>query len=146
MPSSCAFRNLTESCFSAADPSACGGVFNGYQGQITEQPTWMVMDGVNLAGVTPTRTGYRISPQLPGDFSLRFETVGVARQGRVLRGYVRPVSGGPLTLEVTVPGGATHVVAWEGSSAVPVSMAGRVARFGITTTGGRATDWAVTWS
>ena len=54
-----------------------------YDGQITEQPTWMVMDAIRLAGITPTRRGYRIAPHLPfGRFSLRLPQVGVAARVR----------------------------------------------------------------
>ena len=65
--------------FYASRPANCGvGLYSDYAGQITEQPTWMVMDAVNLAGVTATQSGFRIIPHL-GRFSLRLPRVGVER-------------------------------------------------------------------
>jgi hypothetical protein len=137
----------TCSSFYSLDPSGCGGVFTGYEGQISEQPTWMIMDAIDIAGITPTATGYQISPQFPGSsYSLRLETIGVARQGRVLRGYVRPLSGGVLRMQVSVPRGAKHVLAWVDSSPVHVSIVSGLAEFKCRTSADRATDWAVTWT
>jgi hypothetical protein len=51
--------------------------------------------------VQPTRDGYVIDPQLPQrDFSLRLPRISVTRDARGIRGTVRPVGGGPLTLRV----------------------------------------------
>lgn len=36
-----------------------------YEGQITEQPTWMVMDAIRLAGVTPVEDGYDVTRICP---------------------------------------------------------------------------------
>jgi hypothetical protein len=42
----------------SSNPSCCGvPLFDQYNGQITEQPTWMVMNATRLAGVTPTGAG-----------------------------------------------------------------------------------------
>ena len=49
----------------SSDPSRCGIGVPFFSGQITEQPTWMVMNALRLAGLTPTRDGYRIDPHLP---------------------------------------------------------------------------------
>src|SRR5256714_4602026 len=49
--------------FYSQDNSFCGvSLSTSYDGQITEQPTWMVMDAIRLAGATPTQSGYRIPP------------------------------------------------------------------------------------
>src|SRR3954467_1869475 len=32
-----------------------------HSGQITEQATWMVMDAIRMAGITPTRRGFHIA-------------------------------------------------------------------------------------
>ena len=66
------------------------------------------MNAIRLAGVTPTRKGYRIDPHLPfGRFKLRTTRIGVAAAGRVLRGYVRVEQAGPIELRVRVPRGRT---------------------------------------
>jgi hypothetical protein len=52
--------------FYSAHPDYCGnGLGTTYEGQITEQPTWMVMNAIRLAGVTPVQDGYRVVPHLP---------------------------------------------------------------------------------
>ena len=82
----------------AQSPSRCGIVlFDDYQGQITEQPTWMVMNAVNLAGVRATRSGFEIDPHLRGRFSLRMARVGVARG--VERAARLPARGAPRATE-----------------------------------------------
>ena len=64
------------------------------------------MNAIRLAGVTPTRDGYRIAPHLPQEtFNLRFERVGVAREPGALRGYVTPERDGPIELRVRLDGG-----------------------------------------
>jgi glycosyl hydrolase family 36/glycosyl transferase family 36 len=93
----------------SSDPSRCGIGIPFWIGQITEQPTWIVMNAIRLAGVTPTRDGYRIAPHLPQQsFNLRFERVGVAREAGALRGYVTPEQDGPIELRVRLDGGASQ--------------------------------------
>ncbi len=125
-------------------PEMCGtGLSSAYDGQITEQPTWMVMDAIRLAGITPTRSGLDIAPHLPfRHFSLRLPQVGVASEKGRLRGYLRAVRSGPLTLTVHVPDGVPmgRVRTWSGAKRVPHSVSGRVVRFTIT-----GADWAVTF-
>ncbi len=120
----------TCSSFYSSDPSRCGGALDltTYEGQVTEQPTWMVMGAINLAGITPTETGYRIEPQFPfADFSLRFPDVGLARQSGLIRGYVRPLRGGTLHMQVAVPSQARHPVAWVGGSPTHLTIVGGLA-------------------
>jgi hypothetical protein len=133
----------------ANDPERCGtGLSSAYSGQITEQPTWMVMDAIRLAGITATRDGLDVAPHLPfGRFALRMPRVGVASGRGVLRGYLRPVSGGSILVTVHLPAGAAGraVTAWAGGAAVAHHGDGSVVRFRLPTRAGAAADWAVTW-
>jgi len=106
----------------------------------------MVMGAINLAGITPTETGYRIDPQFPfTDFSLRFPDVGLARQSGLIRGYVRPLRGGTLHMQVAIPSHARHPVAWLGGSQTRLTIAGGLASFNLPTRAGRVADWAISW-
>jgi hypothetical protein len=86
----------------SAQPADCGnGIQKTYAGQIMHQPGWLLFDAIKLAGVEPTAAGYTIDPRLPfRDFSLRLSRVSVTRDAHGIRGWVRPVGGGPLTLRV----------------------------------------------
>jgi hypothetical protein len=140
--------SIDDACnaFYARDQARCGiALYDDYQGQITEQPTWMVMNAVNLAGVRATRTGYEIDPHLRGRFSLRLKQVGVARGPRGLRGYLRVARRERLRLRVRVPAGARGVTAWVGGRPVAHRRSGRFAAFALPARPGRAADWAVTW-
>jgi cellobiose phosphorylase len=93
------------------EPANCGnGIQKTYAGQIMHQPAWLLFDAIKLAGVEPTRDGYVIDPRLPQrDFSLRLPRISVTRDARGIRGTVRPVGGGPLTLRVRADDGF-HVI------------------------------------
>jgi hypothetical protein len=86
-------------------PERCGiPLYTTYSGQITEQPTWMVMDAIRLAGFTPTKDGYRIAPHFPfRKFSLRLPRLGIASGKGMLRGYVVPERSETIELQVSVP-------------------------------------------
>ena len=115
-------------------------------GQITEQPTWMVMNALRLAGLTPTRTATGSRRTCGRHFSMRFPRVGVARAGNVLRGYVRVSQGGRLVLRVRVPRGARAVIASvRGRTVRHRRSAGGFVTFVLPTSSGRAADWAVAW-
>ena len=131
--------------FYASRPADCGvGLYSDYAGQITEQPTWMVMDAVNLAGVTATERGFRITPHLRR-FSLRLPRVGVERDGSRIRGYLRVASHDRLALGVGgVPRGAA-VTVWADGRRVAHRRAGGLVHFHLDAQPGRAADWAVTW-
>jgi hypothetical protein len=138
----------TCSSFYSSDPSQCGGALGitTYEGQNTEQPTWMVMGAINLAGITPTGTGYRVDPQFPfADFSLRFPGVGLARQSGLIRGYLRPVGGGTLRMQVAIPPHARDPVAWVGGSQTRITITGGLASFKLPTQAGHVADWAISW-
>ncbi|MEA2493198.1 MAG: cellobiose phosphorylase [Thermoleophilaceae bacterium] len=128
-------------------PESCGtGLSQAYAGQITEQPTWMVMGAIRLAGITPNERGYDIAPHLPFDnFSLRMPRIGIASEVSRYRGYVRPAGSGAIELAVHVPAGATSVTAWANGRSVPSTFANGIARFSIPGRAGRASDWAVSW-
>jgi hypothetical protein len=128
-------------------PDSCGtGLSQAYAGQITEQPTWMVMGAIRLAGITPTRRGFDVDPHLPfRDFSLRMPRVGIAAEAGRYRGYFRPSGNGPIELVVHLPTDASHVTAWAGDEKVPVELADGVAKFAIRGRTNRATDWALSW-
>ena len=126
----------------SAHPDYCGnGLTTAYEGQITEQPTWMVMNALRLAGVTVGREGYRIAPHYPFDrFSLRMPRVGVASAPGVLRGYVKPESSeAGYALTVRVPVG--DVTTWVDGHVVSHTRDGASVRFAAR----GAADWAVTW-
>ena len=132
------------------DPERCGtGLSQAYDGQITEQPTWMVMDAIRLAGLTPTKAGYDIAPHFPfSHFSLRLPRIGIASETGRMRGYVTPEGGGPLELTVHLPAGTSGAAArtWADGRVVAHRSAGSVVRFKLAARPGAATDWAVTWA
>jgi hypothetical protein len=132
--------------FYAAEPSRCGvGLYSDYAGQITEQPTWMVMGAVNLAGVTATRRGFRIDPHLRR-FSLRMPRVGVERSPQLMRGYLRVESGGRLRLQVGgVPRKAHRVRVWANGRPVAHGWAAGSVVFALPARPDVPADWAITW-
>jgi hypothetical protein len=131
----------------SAHPDYCGnGLSTSYEGEITEQPTWMVMDAVRLAGVTPVENGYDVTPRLPmTDFSLRLPYVGVAQRKGLLRGYVRPVHGGRVVMHVSLPPGGSRsgLRTFARGRLVPHTVHGGLVVFSLPTVSGRAADWAV---
>jgi Glycosyl hydrolase 36 superfamily, catalytic domain/Glycosyltransferase family 36 len=144
--------SVDDTCYAyyASRPAQCGNdLYRQYDGQITEQPTWMVMDAIRLAGITPTRRGYRIAPHLPfSRFTLRLPRIGVAARSTQLRGYVRPVESGPVELRVRVPPDVIpgSVVVWAGRRAVAFRLVAGSVVFHIRGRTDSAADWAVTWS
>lgn len=132
--------------FYARDPAQCGiALYHDYEGQVTEQPTWMVMGAINLAGVTTTEHGFVIWPHL-ARLSLRLPDIGVARAPRLLRGYVRIARTERLTMTVRdVPPTARAVVTWSDGRAVRFRRAGDGVVFALPASAGRAADWAVSW-
>jgi Glycosyl hydrolase 36 superfamily, catalytic domain/Glycosyltransferase family 36 len=143
--------SVDDTCYAyyASRPAQCGNdLYRQYDGQITEQPTWMVMDAIRLAGITPTRRGYRIAPHLPfSRFSLRLPRISVAARSTQLRGYVRPVESGPIELRVKVPPGAAtgSLAVRAGGRAVGFRLAAGSVVFRLRGRADAAADWAVTW-
>jgi hypothetical protein len=133
--------------FYSSAPDECGnGLTTAYDGQITEQPTWMVMDAIRLAGITPVGDGYDITPHLPmTTFSLRLPQVGVARTSSELRGYVTTESASTLVMHVSIPpDGHGQVQAFAGGRPVASQVVGDLVTFDLVTSAGQPADWAVT--
>jgi Glycosyl hydrolase 36 superfamily, catalytic domain/Glycosyltransferase family 36 len=133
--------------FYETDPSRCGiGFSTLYDTQIMHQPAWSLFDTINLAGIEPTRAGYRIDPQLPmRSFSLRLSRAGVAYSSGVARGYLRPAGHGLLRMAVSVPTSwrARGVSAFADGQPIAVRLAKGIARFSIRADGRKPVDWAV---
>jgi len=142
--------SVDDACYSfyAPHPERCGAISSTYDGQITEQPTWMVMDAIRLAGITPTESGYTIAPHLPfARFSLRLPQLGIAAEAHRLRGYLTTQRTTSLRLEVTLPAGvdARSVVSWAGAHRVGHGTAHGIVSFRVHAVAGRPTAWAVVW-
>jgi glycosyl hydrolase family 36/glycosyl transferase family 36 len=142
--------SIDDACnaFYARDPARCGipPLYNDYEGQITEQPAWMVMNAVHLAGVTPTEQGFLMTPHL-ASFSLRLPYVGVAREPKLLRGYVRIERRERLVMQVGgVPRGARNVSTWANGEVVAHHTSGGLVSFLLPAQPSRAADWAITWN
>jgi hypothetical protein len=129
--------------FYSASPEICGiGLTTGYAGQIMHQPAWSLFDTIRLAGIEPTRRGYRIDPNLPvARFELRLPRVGVAQGRHRLRGYVEPVRSASLLMEVAVEGPVRSVRVDGDPTAYRRS--GGLIRFRMPVAAGRPTDWDV---
>ena len=129
--------------FYSAEPERCGiGLTTGYAGQIMHQPAWSLFDAIRLAGVEPTRRGYRIDPHLPvPGFELRLPRIGVAYGPRRLRGYIEPVRSATLGMEVAV-GGSVRMVRVDGHPTA-YRRSGGLVRFRMPVLAGRPTDWEV---
>ncbi|MGH2727278.1 MAG: GH36-type glycosyl hydrolase domain-containing protein [Actinomycetota bacterium] len=142
--------NVDDACSAwySSTPDTCGvGFALTFMGAITEHPTWMVMDALRLAGVTPTLGGFHIDPHLPmEEFTVRAPRAGVATEAGLIRGYLRPERGGVLEMEVVLPEswpGAGAVASVDGQ-AVATTVAGNVVRFLMPSAAGVTVDWAVT--
>jgi hypothetical protein len=147
--------NVDDACWSffSSDPGACGvGALillggSNYAGQITHKHAWTLFSLLKLAGVEPTRDGYRIAPRLPLDgWSLRFPNLGLAQDGATLRGYLKPAADGPIELYLQPRGVAAgaRYAAWV--DGVPVTLLpdpqGGV-RIPLQGRAGQLTDWAL---
>jgi hypothetical protein len=142
--------SVDDACYSfyASHPERCGAIPSTYDGQITEQPTWMVMDAIRLAGITPTESGYTIAPHLPFvRFSLRLPQVGLAADAHRLRGYLTTQRTSTLRLDVTLPArvDARSVVSWAGGRRVGHGTAGGTVSLRVRAVAGRPITWAVGW-
>jgi hypothetical protein len=141
--------SVDDVCYSfyAQLPANCGAIPSSYDGQITEQPTWMVMDAIRLAGITPTEAGYSIAPHLPlARFSLRLPQIGIeAIPGRV-RGYITTQRTTALQLAVRIPAGisARTLVTWADGRRVPHRASRGAVFFRLFALAGHAASWAVT--
>ena len=142
--------SVDDACYSfyASHPERCGAIASSYDGQITEQPTWMVMDAIRLAGITPTASGYTIAPHLPfARFSLRLPQVGISAEAHRLRGYLTTQRTTSLRLAVTLPTGvgARSVVCWAGGRRVGHGTSHGIVSFQVHAVAGRPVTWALVW-
>jgi hypothetical protein len=133
--------------FYESDPSRCGiGFSTNYDTQIMHQPAWSLYDTISLAGIEPTRAGYRIDPQFPmRRFSLRLPEAGVAYAPGLARGYLRPAGHGRLKMVVSLPNGASSsdVRLFVSGRRADVRVTGHRARFTLRAEGGNPVDWAL---
>jgi Glycosyl hydrolase 36 superfamily, catalytic domain/Glycosyltransferase family 36 len=131
----------------APNPSECGvGLTTAYDTQIPHQDAWSLWDVLQLAGVSPTAGGFRIVPHLPmATFSVRFQGAGVASAPGVLRGYIRPQASGRLAMQVAAPAGTGRrkLVVFVDSRRVRSRVARGLVSFTLSTSAGRAANWAV---
>lgn len=97
-----------------------------YPVQDSLPPAWELFDTTAEAGIEAGASGYTIDPHWPFP-SFRWDTsvVGVSYGRGGVAGYVRPASGGTLSMRVRVPAGAgSRPLLWIGSQArqVPVQV------------------------
>jgi hypothetical protein len=143
--------SIDDTCYAyySSKPSQCGNdLYRQYDGQITEQATWMVMDAIRLAGITPTAAGYTIAPHLPfRRFSLRLPQVGIAARPRQLVGYVQPQQAGAIELSVRLPRALTArpIATWANGQMVAHTLQDGFVVFSVPAAPDSAADWAVTW-
>jgi hypothetical protein len=129
------------------DPSRCGiGFSTNYDTQIMHQPAWSLFDTIKLAGLDPTRAGYRIDPKLPmRTFSLRLSRAGVAYSPGLARGYLRLAGHQRLKMVVSLPNSLKgKVTVFVDGRRTAARVAHGQARFSLEADGGKPTDWAVT--
>ncbi len=131
----------------SSQPQLCGNDLSSqFDGQNTEQPTWMVMDAIRLAGVYPTQAGFTIMPHLPPPrFSLRLPDIGVQAAPGMLQGYVRTTASGTLTMTVARPRGVPKgaVAVFADGRRVRARTRGRAVVFELPARAGRLAEWAV---
>jgi hypothetical protein len=106
----------------------------------------MVMDAIRLAGFTPTKDGYRVTPHFPfRKFSLRLPRLGIASDKRMLRGYLVPERSETIELQVSVPTASKRVRTWAAGEMVEHQVTDGRAVFAVPAQAGTPADWAVTW-
>ena len=143
--------SVDDTCYAyySSHPERCGNdLYRQYDGQITEQPTWMVMDAIRLAGITPTNAGYRIAPHFPFvRFSLHLPYIGVSRSARELRGYVRSQETDSIELRVRFARGVDlgAITLRADGHAVAHKIVGRFVVFRLKATAGAPAHWAIRW-
>jgi hypothetical protein len=130
----------------SSDPSRCGIGVPTWTGSIAEQPTWMVMNALRLAGLSAHRDGFRIDPHFPfDDFAVSFPRVGIEQRGSRLRGYFIVEADGPLALRVRLPDGAGPARASANGRDAAVTIENGEAHFVLPARAGQKADWAVQW-
>jgi hypothetical protein len=140
--------NADDACnaWYSATPEHCGIGIPTWSGSITEQPTWVVMDSLRLAGLTADRDGFRIAPHFPfGDFALAFPRVGIERRGSRMRGYFQLEADGPVRIAVRLPDGVTTASARVDGASVSVNRVDSDAQFMLPARAGQVMSWEVQW-
>ncbi len=126
----------------AHDPVRCGGYSKVYDGQVTEHPTWVVMNALNLAGVSATREGFRIAPHYPfRDFALALPRVGLERRGSRLRGYFRLEADTVVQLRVQLPDGVNSASVFVNGIPAAASITNGEASFPLPVRSGERVSW-----
>lgn len=131
----------------AKQPSQCGnGLTTSYDTQIPHQDAWSLWDTIELAGISSQQNGFTIDPEFPmTTFSVRFQGAGVARRRGLIRGYVTPVAGGALTMDVAPPPGteAGRDIAFANGRRASTRVVGGLVQFTLPSTAGVPANWAV---
>ena len=145
--------NVDDACWShySSNPGRCAVgslvLLGGTAGQIAHQPAWTLFSALKLAGVEPTRKGYRIAPHLPlPAWSLRFPDLGIEQNATALRGYLRPLADGDLEFEIRprqFPAGTALKASVNGQPVAATALDGGL-RFVARGRAGQLLDWSVT--
>jgi hypothetical protein len=125
-----------------------GGHVFDWEGQNCEQPTWLVMNSIQLAGIEATESGFTIYPHFPLDhFSLSFPQVGLEAGRHALAGYVRTVRGSELVMKIHLPELARgkKLEVRIGTQRVKTSAEGNWVHFTVHTKPASRADWSVSW-
>jgi hypothetical protein len=133
--------------FFYSKPQLCGnGLSTSYDTQIYHQDAWSLYDAAAIAGITPTAAGFVIHPAAPmKTLSVREYSYGLATSPGVIRGYVRPLRGGVISMQVTVPHPA-GVSVFVGDEATRYQLRGSIVSFDMSVAPHHAVDWAVRYS
>lgn len=139
--------DVCTSYYDTRNQGLCGlqNLRDAWDGEIAEQPTWMVMGLINLAGWRPTPSGYVVDPQLPVEyFDLALPTAGLQRSKDGLRGYFLAQATGDATLRVKLENGLTggSIVRVDGR-VVQGEVKGQWLEFTLPLIKGRTMQWAV---
>jgi len=139
------------------DASRCGLGFQetawahhmfDWEGQNCEQPTWLVMNSIQLAGIASTERGFTIYPHLPLDhFSLAFPRVGLEVSKYALRGYVQALRTGDLVFRVHLSEKARRkkLDVRAGNQLVTSSLDGNWLQFTLHVEANSRAEWSVSW-
>jgi hypothetical protein len=126
-------------------PSAGQPAIMDYPVQDAHAHAWQLYDTLKLAGIQPTRGGYRIDPHWPfPDFAFTSATVAVRYAAGRVSGHLRPLGAGTVAMSVRLPAGRTGpAIACVDGRPTPVRRRGDVASWRMRLAAGRTTRWAV---
>lgn len=119
-----------------------------YPVQDSLPPAWELFDTTAEAGIDAGATGYTIDPHWPFP-SFRWDTsvVGVSYGRGGVAGYVRPASGGTLSMRVRVPAGAgSRPVLRTGGQARQVLVRAGFAQWSMRVSSQKVITWALSRS